>query len=96
MKVLLRCVLFFAFAVGMATPSEAFIGPLLKLPCKLLECPCKLLECPAVRKLKAQCRAKKTAHKMKAKKPLFGGGKDRCKDDCKDGCDCDYDCGCCN
>ena len=93
MNKLLRCVVFLAFAVGMATPSEAFIGPLLKLPCKLIECPCKLLaDCPALRKLKAQCRGKKAAKAMKAKKPLFGGHKRDCDHSCDCPCDCECDC----
>ena len=89
MKSLLLGLLCFAFVVGMAAPSEA--GPI----CGLIN---KIAECPSVRKLKAECRAKKAAKKMKAKKPLcarlkqalensFGG-------DCDCDCDADAECGC--
>lgn len=68
----------FVFAVaiaGVATPSQALIHKVLFYH-----------ESPALRKLKAEHRAKKAAHKMQAKKPLLGGHGGG-------GCECE---GCCN
>jgi hypothetical protein len=93
MKNLSRYILFFALALGTATASEA--GPI----CCLIN---KIVECPPIRKLRNECRAKKEAKKMKAKKkPLsclkklcekLHGGNCDC-DGCSDG-DCESDCGC--
>ena len=77
MKHLLRGVLCFAFVLGTATPSEAVI-------CCLIN---KLVECPPIRKMRNECRAKKAANKMKAKKPLCGCLKELFKSACD--CDCD-------
>ena len=92
MKNLLRGILCFALVVGMATPSEAVICCLIDKLAELTQ----LEECAAIRKLRAEHRAKKTAKKMKAKKPLFAGLKksleNRCC--CDLGCDCDAECGC--
>jgi len=82
MKMLLRCLLFFAFVLGVATPSEAVI-------CCLIN---KLVECPAVREMRNKCRAKKAAHKMKAKKHHLGGGNKGCKHGCQSNCQCGGDC----
>lgn len=86
MKNLLRGILCFAFVVGMATPSEAVI-------CCLIN---KLVECPPIRKLRNECRAKKAAKKMKAKKPLFAGLKKALENGCgcERECDCDAECEC--
>jgi hypothetical protein len=88
MKNLLRCILCFAFVVGMATPSEAII-------CCLIN---KIVECPPIRKMRNECRAKKAAHKMKEKKHLLACLKKVLNHGCLCGgereCDCQCDCGC--
>src|SRR4051794_25629584 len=63
MKTLFRCVLLVSFAVGVTKPSQAIIPFIIN----------KIVECPPVARARAKCRAKHEAHKMKAKKPLFGG-----------------------
>ena len=84
MKNLLQGILCIAFVVGTATPAEAII-------CCLIN---KVVECPPVRKLRNECKAKKAAKKMKAKKPLFGCLKNLLEHGCDGDCGCDGECDC--